>query len=110
MNDKTETIVHSVCFYEILIRSAHSRVTCGWQGDDRSQPIINEHLSDGDVRPHFLLMPTRHLLAVTCGALVFWHVTTQSAVGPEVEDVDADGVGVFAEHVEEEAELQRQCQ
>ena len=55
-------------------------------------------------------MPTRHLFAVTCGALVFWYVTTQGAVGPEVEDVDADGVGVFAEHVEEEAELQRQCQ
>ena len=97
-------------FHEILIRSAHSRVTCGWQGDDCSQPIINEHLSDGDVRPHFLFTPTRHLLAVTCCALVFWYVTTQSAVGPEGEDVDADGVGVFAEHVEEEAKLQRQCQ
>ena len=53
-------------------------------------------------------MPTRHL-AVTCCALVFWYVTTQGAVGSEGEDVDADGAGVFAKHVEEEAELQREA-
>ena len=85
----------------------HSLIVNRWERHHGPPPVVLPPVAATELLPHLHLLHarvlrTRHLRSHVCG-----QVRAEDAATSPREEVDADGEGVSAVHVEEEAELQQ---